>query len=89
MKEQFLNFAKGLFYEDGTPSLTRVLAMLYFILFAAVSIYLVVCPIQWNYYEIFASIAGGGGVATQVGNKFINSKYNSASGSYQQTDNRR
>lgn len=84
MRHKIIEFCKGLFYEDGTPSLTRTLAVLYFILFAAVSIYLVIKATPWQYYDTFAALAGGGGVASQVGNKFINSKYNSGAGTFKE-----
>ena len=38
---------------------------------------------NWESYAIFASYAGGGSAALQLGNKFVNSKYNSAIGSYE------
>lgn len=84
MWHKIVEFAKGLFYEDGSPSLTRTLAVLYFVLFAGVSIYLVLTKISWGSYETFATLAGGGGAAAQIGNKFINSKYNSGAGTFKE-----
>lgn len=71
-----------LFYEDNALSLTRLIAFGGYLLFAIGSLYLLVNNINWNGYDIFAGYTGGGGVALQFGNKFINSKYNSAPGSY-------
>ena len=51
-------------------------------LFAIGSFYLLINNINWAGYDVFAGYTGGGGVALQFGNKFINSKYNSAPGSY-------
>ena len=34
----------------------------------------------WGNYETFATMTGGGSAATQIANKLINSKYNTASG---------
>lgn len=71
-----------LFYEDNSLSLTRLIAFGGYLLFAIGSLYLLVNNINWAGYDIFAGYTGGGGVALQFGNKFINSKYNSAPGSY-------
>lgn len=71
-----------LFCESGEVSLTRVLTALYFVLFASVTIYLVLKAEIWSCYDVFATLAGGAGVAGQVGNKFINSKYNTAPGRF-------
>lgn len=75
-------FLDDLFCEDGVVSLTRVLTALYFVLFAGVTIYLVLMDQVWSCYDVFATLAGGAGVAGQVSNKFINSKYNTAPGSF-------
>ena len=72
----------GLFHENGSLSLTRVLSFLYFLFFVVITSYLVVMQQTWGSYDIFAAIIGGGGVAGQVSNKFINSKYNTAPGSF-------
>lgn len=79
-------FLKMLFYENGTASLTKVLTALYFVLFAAVSIYLVLNSEVWQNYEVFATFAGGGGAAAQISNKFINSKYNTVTGGFNSVD---
>lgn len=74
-----------LLYEDGSLSLTRTLAILGWVAFLFVSAYLVIDHTSWSNYDTFASLTGGGGAATQVANKLINSKYNTARGSYEQT----
>lgn len=73
-----------LFYENGSASLTKILTVSYFVLFATVTVYLVWTAQNWANYDIFATLAGGGGATTQVANKFINSKYNTAAGSFNQ-----
>ena len=72
-----------LLYEDDCMSLTRVMAVACFFLFAAVSIYLVVRGASWSNYETFATLTGGGGAVTQLGNKLINSRLNSIPGSFE------
>lgn len=82
MLEKLKVMLTELFYEDNVLSLTRLIAFGGYLLFAIGSLYLLVNNINWNGYDIFAGYTGGGGVALQFGNKFINSKYNSAPGSY-------
>lgn len=79
-----MKYIKMLMYENNELSLTRSLAIVGWIAFLAVSVYLVLEHQYWQNYDTFASITGGGGGAIQVANKLINSKYNSAPGSYQQ-----
>ena len=87
MKEELIKLFKDLFYEDGSLSLTRFIAFGGYLLFAIGSIYLLVHNINWSGYSTFAGYTGGGGAALQFGNKFINSKYNSAPGSYSSNNN--
>lgn len=75
-----------LFYENDQLSLTRLLAFLGYLLFAIGSFYLMWNNMSWSGYETFAIYTGGGGTALQFANKFINSKYNSVSGSYETTE---
>lgn len=86
MFNRFIEFIKsclvGALYENGELSLTRVIALSGFVLFALGSLYLLINNIDWSGYSTFAGYTGGGGAALQFGNKFINSKYNSAPGSY-------
>lgn len=73
---------KDLLYESNQLSLTRLLSLLGFVAFLIVSIILAV---QGKLdYITFATICGGGGIVNQTANKFINSKYNSMAGSYQE-----
>ena len=71
-----------MFYEDDYLSLTRVLAFFGYLLFALGSIYLLIFNIDWQGYSTFSSYTGGGGAALQFVNKFINSKYNTIPGGY-------
>ena len=65
--------------EDGMYSLTRVLPTIGYITFLALSIYLVVTGRTWEHYAEFTT-ATGSAVMVQLGNKFINSKYNTPRG---------
>ena len=69
------------FFEDGNLSLTRVLAFTGYLVFIIGSFYLMYENKHWEDYSVFASYTGGGGLALQFGNKFVNSKYNSIIGS--------
>ena len=69
------------FLEDGNLSLTRVLAFTGYLVFIIGSFYLMYENKHWEDYSVFASYTGGGGLALQFGNKFVNSKYNSIIGS--------
>ena len=84
---KFINKCEILFkmalFENDQLSLTRLLALGGWILFAVVSVYMVVNQIEWNDYSTFGMLSGGGGAATQVANKLMNSKYNSAPGTYE------
>ena len=75
-------WARMLFYENGELSYTRLISAIFVIAFLAVSVYLVLTHTYWQNYDTFASLTGGGGGATQLVNKFINSKYNSVQGGY-------
>lgn len=61
--------------EDGVYSLTRVLPTLGYLTFLVVSIALAATGRQWGNYGEFA-LATGGAVLVQLGNKWVNSKYN-------------
>ena len=71
-----------LFYENDTLSFTRVIAATGYLSFIVASFYLMITNTNWESYAVFASYAGGGSAALQLCNKFVNSKYNSAMGSY-------
>lgn len=79
------NFIEGLLFENDEVSLTRMIALMGYILFAGVSIYLIATHTNWDNYATFASYTGGGGAAVQLVNKAINSKWNSKPGSYSPT----
>lgn len=66
--------------EDGVYSLTRVLPTLGYIIFIVVSICLALTGKDWRNYGEFA-MATGGAVIVQLGNKWINSRYNTPIGS--------
>jgi len=71
---------RKLLQENGELSLTRVLAVVGFLAFLIGSAYLIWRGQKWDNYETFATMTGGGGLATQIANKFLNSKYNSEQG---------
>ena len=71
-----------LFYVNGELSYTRLISAIFVLAFLGVSFYLVLAHQYWQNYDTFASLTGGGGGATQLVNKFINSKYNSVQGGY-------
>ena len=75
---------KMMMFENGGLSLTRVISLLFVLLFIGVTIYLVFFDFRWDHYETLATMAAGGGPMTQVANKFINSKYNSGIGTYEE-----
>ena len=76
-------------FENNQLSLTRLLALGGWVLFAVVSVYMVINQIEWNDYSTFGMLSGGGGAATQVANKLMNSKYNSAPGTYKTSGSER
>lgn len=78
-------FARDLLYENNEASLTRFLSLMGYMLFAFVTIYLIVTGKDWEHYLTFASYTGGGGAIMQLANKAINSKWNTPNGSYEQT----
>ena len=80
--ERIKRWGRMLFYENDELSYTRVISAIFVIAFLAVSAYLVLTHTYWQNYDTFASLTGGGGGATQLVNKFINSKYNSMPGGY-------
>lgn len=80
--ERIKRWGRMLFYENDELSYTRVISAIFVVAFLAVSAYLVLTHTYWQNYDTFASLTGGGGGATQLVNKFINSKYNSVQGGY-------
>ena len=81
-----MKYIKMLLYENEQLSLTRTLAIVGWLAFLIVSFYLAWRGTGWTNYDTFANMSAGGGAVTQIANKFINSKYNSQSGSYQENN---
>ncbi len=67
--------------EDGVYSLTRIFAVVNYLVFLIGTAYLIATGKTWGNYEIFAIMTAGGGAVTQLSNKLINSKYNTPAGS--------
>lgn len=65
---------------NGGWSYTRVITAVLIVAFLIVSFYLVATKQTWGNYDSFSTFCGGGGVASQLANKFINSKYNKPDG---------
>lgn len=65
--------------EDGVYSLTRVLPTIGYLVFILVSVILAVLGKDWRNYGEFA-MATGGAIIVQLGNKWINSRYNTPAG---------
>lgn len=76
MKNKLLEMLK----EDGVYSLTRVLPTIGYLVFILVSIGLAIFGKEWQNYGEFA-VATGGAIIVQLGNKYINSRYNTPVGS--------
>lgn len=68
-----------MFKEDGVYSLTRVLPTIGYVVFIVVSILMAAFGKYWPNYGEFA-IATGGAVIVQLGNKWVNSRYNTPQG---------
>lgn len=87
MFQKFLNYLdmlfRGMMFENDSLSLTRVLSVSGYLAFLIGSLYLMINNISWDGYATFAGYTGGGGAALQLGNKLVNSKYNSVVGSYE------
>ena len=65
--------------EGEVYSLTRLLLFLGYVTFLVVSVILAFMGKTWGNYGEFA-IACGGSILVQLGNKYINSKYNTPIG---------
>ena len=75
MIKNIKNFFFEILHEDGEWSLTRVIAFVGLAAFLIVSFYLAYKGLRWDNYETFATMTGGGGIGTQIANKFITSKW--------------
>lgn len=74
------NFIFGLLYENGNPSLTRVLLSAGFFIFCVgtgIDIWFAFIGKTWADYPTFATITGGGSIGGQLANKITNSLANS------------
>lgn len=83
MARKIMNSFSGIFdmlKENEQYSLTRVLPTLGYLTFIAISVYLAYNGKTWGHYTEFTA-ATGGSVLIQLGNKFINSRYNTPLGS--------
>ncbi len=67
-------------YENNKLSLTNFIIFVSFASFILVSLYLLVMQIRFEYYSEFSTMTAGGGMVTKLGNKFINSNFNSPRG---------
>lgn len=65
--------------ENGVYSLTRVLPAIGYVAFIIVSLILAFTGKTWGNYGEFTA-ATGGAIMVQLGNKWINSKYNTPLG---------
>lgn len=82
MLEEIKTFLKGLIYENGVPSRTGIISIIFALAFLIGSAYLLMYGITWPHYETFAVTTTGGGVGGLVANKFINSTKNSEAGKF-------
>ena len=73
-------FISDLMYENGKLSPGKFYPGLAFLFYLAVSSCMAVRGQHWDHYETFSTVAGAGALAYLLGNKFINSKYNSEVG---------
>lgn len=76
---KFLKSLLSSLKEGEVYSLTRILLMLGYVTFLLVSVILALTGKVWGNYGEFA-IACGGATLVQLGNKYINSKYNTPIG---------
>lgn len=68
-------FIKALVYgPDSRPSLVCTMSLAAFLLFAAVTVYLVISGNTFAEYAIFATVTCGGGLVTKIGDKYMNNK---------------
>jgi hypothetical protein len=68
-------FVKALIYGQYGPSLTSVMSLASWWLFALVSLYLVLTDRAWVHYDTFAVLTLGGGLGGQLGGKWINNRF--------------
>lgn len=80
------NFFDQILMENGGFSLTRIIIISSFALFSAVSLFLLFTNLTFDYYETFAYITAFSFTGGGLGNKFINSKFNSVQGGYESVE---
>lgn len=73
--EQTQTMLERLFWEPCGPSLTRIITVGACLLFAVVTLFLLLQNKTWAHYDTFAWVTAGGGIGGQVGNKFITQRY--------------
>lgn len=66
--------------EGGVYSLPRILSFVAFAVFVLVSLAMIVTGKTWSHYDTFAYITGGVPMGAVIGNKYVNSKYNTPMG---------
>ena len=77
---KFTHILLEMIKENGGYSLTRVQSAIGFLAFIIGSGYLIYNQMEWGNYDTFAIVTGGSSTATQIANKYINSKYNTKLG---------
>lgn len=75
--DRIKTWLKMMLYENDKLSLTNFMIFVSFTTFILVSLYLLIMQIQFIYYSEFSTLTAGGGMITKLGNKFVNSKFNS------------
>lgn len=80
MMWNLIQYIRELMCDNGQPAPNRFYPALAFFFFLAVSSYLAIKGQTWQHYETFSAITGGGALAYLLGNRLINSKYNSEVG---------
>jgi hypothetical protein len=71
------NFVSGLFYQNGAVFVPHVISVLFALLYAGVSIYLVYHNEFWASYDTFSYICGYGALGVPMVGHGINSWKNS------------
>ena len=66
--------------ECNQKSLLRLVGFILILMYIVITLYLVITGKSWVHYETFSYTSLSGGVSVIVGNKFINSKYNTGAG---------
>lgn len=75
-----INICLSLIKENGEYSLTRLQSAIGYVVFLVGSCYLIYTDHSWGNYDTFAIVTGGASTASQIANKYLNSKYNTPLG---------